>query len=88
MPHFCLLNYCMVLVIIVTDSIENTGSDAFDCQCLLHSYYSVPSIATTTVAGMKGYTGVESVSTGKRRGSCHVQLSCYRICGRRGLYSF
>lgn len=64
----------------ITNSIENTGSDAFDCQCLLHSYYSVPSIATTTVAGMKGYTGVESVSTGKRRGSIGMRMSCHRIC--------
>ena len=49
-------------------SISNTGSNSFDCQCLLHTYYSSPSILTTSVAGLQNHKGVESVTTGTRRG--------------------
>lgn len=66
-PPF-LRNSCGILLVFIIHSVENTGIETFDCQCLLHTYYSVPSIASTTVTGMKGYTGVESVTTGKRRG--------------------
>ena len=47
--------------------IDNTGDAPFECQCLLHTYYAVPSIAKTAVVGMRNHTGVESVTTGKRR---------------------
>ena len=36
---------------------------------MLHTYYAVPSIAKTAVVGMRNHTGVESVTTGKRRGN-------------------
>ena len=68
--------------------IENTGSTPFDCQCLLHTYYSVPSISTTTVSGLKGYTGVESVTTGKRRGFYSFFCFYYRICWKWRKYFF
>ena len=64
--------------------IQNPADESFDCQCLLHTYYSVPSIATTIVKGMQGHTGVESVTTGKRRGTNldRLVLLMSRICGR------
>ena len=61
-------------------SIKNIGDVAFDCQCLLHTYYSVPSIATTFVYGMKGHVGTESVTTGVLRGNSVFIDFMIRIC--------
>ena len=48
--------------------VTNTSQDDFDCQFLLHTYYACPSISTTVVKGIQGHKGVESVTTGSRRG--------------------
>lgn len=46
--------------------VKNTGSDAFDFQSALHTYFTVSDIKNASVVGLKGVTFIDKVKNGEK----------------------
>lgn len=55
-------------------TVRNTGSAPWECQMLLHTYFRVPAIAQTRVAGLLGAAYVDKVLGATRHDETHAAL--------------